>query len=715
MNPIADTIRAHLSATGTSMRALSIELGQGEKFIADIISGKSKRPTPAALKKLSAVIGTDLAALPVQPQVTAADMEEMLRERPPAGWSTSKVSGARSALAWHVRAAGTGRPESTIIDRAKGRAWLSGTTAAAQGMATSTFTTYASHLRDLFDLAGATTRPRQIRDVAGPWRQIYDALADSDAKEYETAVAGPFFAWCDGAGLAIGDVRSESFTDYLAARLASGRVTMSESKHRETAMEALSLWNRLAGRDEFRAMGVRAVVSPFPDGRDRYAMPEELLAPLLSEFDDRVLPWARGGTSPEGVPVDEILDTLDPVEVGSDDPAKEKLRTFVGRRTRVRRRSREDRLRAAGVLLANGQWNRDTAANARSAIKSLAMALWAQTSYVVTSIAELTDPEILEAAATALDEATDEEGIGSSYLETVMKRARKLASGYVQRSTEDLAAIATLAADFTPDFAGVAPRNRQKLQQLTPARIDRFLTMSADIIAEVNRELARRRRSGSASTDAGKPGLDAELAALLEVAMAHDIMLARAPRPGNLLAIDIESHVRRRADGGITIELPPEIVKNRVPLPIPLGDRPSEFFDAFVAKVRPVLLTAEGRESTLLFPPRRSRDGVCSTLTKRLVEEVHRRVGIRIHPHLYRHIVGWIWLRKDPNALPAVQKLLGHRRLETTMTFYAELDETLALQQWADHLEAAANDTAAPTSPRRRDRGRSDPGGRAAA
>ncbi|WP_297972585.1 tyrosine-type recombinase/integrase [uncultured Amaricoccus sp.] len=712
MNPIADTIRAHLSATGTSMRALSLELGQGEKFIADIISGKSKRPTPAALRKLSAVIGTDLAALPVQPQVTAADMEQMLRERPPAGWSTSKVSGARSALAWHVRAAGTGRPESTIIDRAKGRAWLSGTTAAAQGLAPNTFTTYASHLRDLFDLAGATTRPRQIRDVTGPWRQIYDALAD--AREYETAVAGPFFAWCDGAGLAIGDVRSESFTDYLAARLASGRVTMSESKHRETAMEALSLWNRLAGRDGFRAMGVRAVVSPFPDGRDRYGMPEELLAPLLEEFDTCVLPWARGETGPDGTLVDTILDRLDPVAVEAVDPRKKKLQAYLGKQTRTRRQEREDRLRAAGVLLGDACWKANTAANARAAIKSLAMALWSQTEIVITSIHELTDPEVLEAAATALDEATDEKGIGSSYLETVLKRVMKLAGGFVKRSAEDLVAIETLVKSFEPDFAGIAPRNRTKLQQLTAARVDRFLRMSGEIIAEVNREVARRRRSATAAGP-GKPGIDADLAALLEVAMAHDIMLARAPRPGNLLAIDLAAHVRRRADGGITIELPPEMVKTKVALAIPLGERQSEFCDSYVAKVRPALLTAENCGNTMLFPARRSHDGSCSTLTKRLIDEVHRRVGIRIHPHLYRHIVGWIWLRKDPNALPAVQKLLGHKRLETTMKFYAELDETLALQQWADHLEAATNDTAAPTSPRRRDRGRPGPGGRAAA
>ena len=343
------------------------------------------------------------------------------------------------------------------------------------------------------------------------------------------------------------------------------------------------------------------------------------------------------------------------------------------------------------------------------------MALWSRTSVVVGSIEELTDPEVLEAAATALDEATDEEGIGSSYLETVLKRTKKLAVGFVRRPAEDLLKVETLVSEFRSDFAGIAPRNRTKLAQLTPERIDCFLRMSGEIIAEVNRELVRRRRSARTSDITAKPELDADLAALLEIAMAHDIMLARAPRPGNLLAIDLTEHVRRRADGGITIEIPAHLVKTKVALAIPLGDPQSKFFDRFVETVRPALLTDESRGNTLLFPGRRSRDGICSTLTKRLVDEVYRRVGIRIHPHLYRHIVGWIWLREDPNALPAVQILLGHKRLETTMKFYAELDASLALQHWADILERKTNDTATPTSTGGRHRSGSGAGRRSAA
>jgi hypothetical protein len=694
MNPTADHVRAYLAATGKSMRALSLELGQGEKFVADILGGKSKRPGAAALERLSAAIGVDLAALPVARQVTAEDVLRRLREKPPAGWSRSQVSGSISAVNWYVRASGAAGPSVTILDRIGVRAWLSSTTAAAQGVAPRTFSTYSSHLRDVLDLVAGAGRDRTIRDVTGPWRVLYDTLKGSDVNEHQTYVAGPFFAWADEAGIAIADVSAESFEGYLAHRLSNGKVTVDASQHRSVAQDVVSLWNRLAGIDAFNSLGVRPVISPFADGRDRYGMPEELLAPLLDEFDNRVLPWARGETDPHGTPVDVILDKLDPVAVEPADPKKAKLRAFLGKQTRVRRQGREERLRAAGVLLGNACWKQNTAENARAAVKSLAMALWAQTGFVIGSIEELTDPEILEAAATALDEATDEEDIGSSYLETVLKRAKKLADGYVGRPAQEVAAVAELLAGFKPDFAGIAPRNRTKLQQLTPERIQRFLGMSAEIIAEVNREVRRRRA-------AGKSELDAPLVALLEVALAHDIMLARAPRPGNLLAIDLDRHLRRRADGGVTIELPAHLVKTRVALSIPLGKRQSEFFDAYVEKVRPALLTAANSSNTHLFPARQAAHRSSSTLLKRLIDEVHHRVGIRIHPHLYRHIIGWIWLRKDPGALPAVQKLLGHRRLETTMKFYCELDETLALQQWADQLEDAANDPAPPIAPGR--------------
>ena len=44
-----------------------------------------------------------------------------------------------------------------------------------------------------------------------------------------------------------------------------------------------------------------------------------------------------------------------------------------------------------------------------------------------------------------------------------------------------------------------------------------------------------------------------------------------------------------------------------------------------------------------------------------------------------------------PRRLPEVQKLLGHRSLETTVRYYAQIDETLCLQDWQDFLERKAD------------------------
>ncbi len=711
MNPIADAIRAHIAETGKSMRALSLELGQGEKFIADILSGKSKRPTPEALERLSEKIGVDLRALPVNRQITVADMIERLRKDPPTDWSASRIRGTISALGWYAKNSSAAGPEHTILDRPSMRSFLSGTTAAAQGVEPNSFSTYASHLRDVADLVARTGRPLQIRDVTGPWRQAYDQMSEHGFTEWDKGLAGPFLAWCSGQGIGIRDVVPETFQSYLNMRLTSGKLTASEAKHRKVAMEVHRLWNRLATQDAYRDLGMRAVASPFGDDRNRYGMPPELLEPLLAEFDRHVVPWVRGETAPDGTPVDVILDRLSPVQVTSGNCKLAQAKKYIGKSSRTGRKDREARLSAAGVLLSRAQWQYNTVRKARAGIKSLAMALWSQTGVVLESIEELTDPELAEAAATALDEMTDEEGIGSSYVESVLKKVKKLAGGYVGRSAEEVMAISSLISDFKPDFAGIAPRNRRKLQQLTPERIDRFLALSEEIVAEVNRQQKSRRSGGRKSrkrksAEGNQPRFDADPAAQLEVALAHDIMLARAPRTANLLCIDLAHHVRRRADGGITIELPPDLTKTKMRLEIPLGTAQSKFFDAYVEHVRPALMTPVNAGNTHLFPARRSPHGHYTMLTKKLVDTVHHRVGMRIHPHLYRHIVGWIWLKEDPNALPAVQKLLGHKRLETTMQFYAELDETLTLQHWADQLERKSDERNSRVETKYRGRGK---------
>jgi integrase len=63
-----------------------------------------------------------------------------------------------------------------------------------------------------------------------------------------------------------------------------------------------------------------------------------------------------------------------------------------------------------------------------------------------------------------------------------------------------------------------------------------------------------------------------------------------------------------------------------------------------------------------------------------------RHVEVSIHPHLYRHLIGWIWLKQSIDNLPKVQKLLGHKSIQTTLDYYAELDEELVFDDWQKYI-----------------------------
>jgi len=694
---IPDVLRAYLAASGLSQRALSLEAGLNEKAVAQILNGRTQRPHAAALAALSRLVGVDLGAIASAPAVTVADMRRMLRETPPQGWSPSVLRGAASALSLYDRNSIAGS-EPTPFNRAGVRAFLTANSPAGLGISEASMRAYASHLRALLDVVGAVGgavgRPTQIGDIAGPWRTLYDNVVELGVKQDLLYASGPFFAYCAARDLRYCDVVAETFVAYRDHRRARGPVTGGEAKHTKTAKRARDLWNHIAAHPCFADLGVRAVEQPFVDGRVRYATPEHLLAPILEEFDKKLVPWVTGRTTPEGRALDEVLDEIEAIAAPPVSAKVAAARKFNGKTSRNRKSEREARLRACGVLLAGATWGSDRVSVARAGIVSLVKCLWCSGGALIETMAELSDPDLLEAAAEALDEATDLESIGSSYVSSLLKLVHKIATGYVRSGAEDLARISALVDAFKPDFTGVSPRNKMKLAQFTPARIDAFFAMSGEIVAEVNGELARRhaamRRAGSAGRRSA-PLIDAALAGKLELVVAHDIFCARAPRSANVVGIDLHRHVRTGADGRVIIELPAEMVKHGKPLVIPLNAGASALFKRYVAHVRPALLTDASRNSTMLFPARKNDEGSYSRLTVRLMAEIHRRVGVRFNPHLYRHLLGWVWRKEDPTKLPQVQILLGHKNLKTTLQFYVDLDETLALQSWSDYLEDRVN------------------------
>ena len=125
-------------------------------------------------------------------------------------------------------------------------------------------------------------------------------------------------------------------------------------------------------------------------------------------------------------------------------------------------------------------------------------------------------------------------------------------------------------------------------------------------------------------------------------------------------------------------------------LAVPLGIRTSRLLRLLLDVVRPKALAKGDEANPYLFPQQGGETNAgqpYKTVLKRVCRLLERHVGVKINPHLYRHLIGWIWLKDGPEHLPLVQRLLDHKQLQTTLDYYAELDEELVLTRWSDELE----------------------------
>jgi integrase len=59
-----------------------------------------------------------------------------------------------------------------------------------------------------------------------------------------------------------------------------------------------------------------------------------------------------------------------------------------------------------------------------------------------------------------------------------------------------------------------------------------------------------------------------------------------------------------------------------------------------------------------------------------------QRVGIRFNPHSFRHPAAYVTLKHNPGGHGLVQRVLGHKSLHSTMSFYSGLETPAALEAY---------------------------------
>lgn len=692
---LRDELQAHLKETGESMRALSLRAGLNAKAVSDILSIDGLKPRHKTLAALSKATGRDLVRAAVGS--SALSFGALVEKLEGAGRKTRA-----SRVRWIMRKADwyTNRPvcRHDVIE------FFAYHNAASLGLSKGSRSTYKCDILAAIDQHGVRNRPRGVADIGGIWAEAYEATAESDIPEDCRLKAGPFFVYLFDHGIMPGEITTKILAEYYSHRLETGVVT--EAKCRKHVRNVVTLLRHLESHPCTSHFGFKAMASPFSDRRDKFGVKTEMLEALLTEFDTRVVPWAVGEISRDGVTYKAFLEALDREEQQDTDSLSEiraqlqksmaEKSKLPGQSTKTERvERRESKMREYGFLTIDDRWSEATIATRRGYVISLAKALAASHDIVVPDIRTLVDYQVLQAAAAALFEANGGRK-DTGYLVSVLKAMKKIAVGYAAASEQDVDDIRALIRFYETGRRGIAPKNKKKLREFTEARIQSTIDLSGTVMTGINAEIDRRRKNKRKKTGILPDRLDAidlELARDIAAVLAHDILLTRAPRSSNVIEARLDWIAFQ--DGKAVLSIPATEVKGRKAgdpnYVVRLGGRASRLMRNYIDKIRPKLVHPDDKANPYLFPRQEGGKFEINApyrgILKRVTRLLHQHVGVQINPHLYRHLIGWIWLKESMDNLPRVQRLLGHKSLRTTVEYYAELDETLVMDGWQAYLE----------------------------
>ena len=170
-------------------------------------------------------------------------------------------------------------------------------------------------------------------------------------------------------------------------------------------------------------------------------------------------------------------------------------------------------------------------------------------------------------------------------------------------------------------------------------------------------------------------------------ATAINILLVCPMRCRNLARLDIDKHLTADRRGTVThysIRIPGEEVKNRTALAYELNAHHSKILHQYILKVRPLISEHRG---TALFP--RRSDGTPQRpgqIGQAIQKFVYDELGLDINPHLFRHLAAKLYLDQKPGEYETVRRILGHKKLQTTLDFYAELSNRWAHKKYDESV-----------------------------
>jgi integrase len=158
-------------------------------------------------------------------------------------------------------------------------------------------------------------------------------------------------------------------------------------------------------------------------------------------------------------------------------------------------------------------------------------------------------------------------------------------------------------------------------------------------------------------------------------------------RRKNLLALRLDTHLDRSANGRTYLVVAEKDVKNRRGIEFEVDPALWDMIERHVA-----LRSAAGRNPACpwLFPDA-AGDGPLheSYVSSRLSRVIARELGVAFNMHLARHLAAYLFLLKKPGHYEAVRRLLAHSSTSVTLDAYAGFETDSVGRQYGDFIAEA--------------------------
>ena len=161
-------------------------------------------------------------------------------------------------------------------------------------------------------------------------------------------------------------------------------------------------------------------------------------------------------------------------------------------------------------------------------------------------------------------------------------------------------------------------------------------------------------------------GISLRRAKGVERALAISLLIFTGIRVKNLRSLRLDRNVVRRGER-VFLSFTDDEMKSGNALELELPDETIRLLDTFLNHHRDRLAGADG---PYLFPGPDGEARSYSAMREAVSKPLLKHAGIKLSPHLYRHIIAKIVAERAPEMLPDVSRMLGHKSINTTYQSY---------------------------------------------